>query len=228
MEKWGKEGEKMYSFEYVDKSEWAPVKREIEKILHKVQDLVRPCFNFSYTFVGSASRNMITCDKKTNIGFDFDVNIYVNDDENQYSPKELKEIMMDAVNRAVCGTGYSRCENSTRVITLKFKDMHINSIIHHSCDMAIVNDYIGENGEKKQEYIRFNKKKQTYMWVDQPKGFNLEKKISWLKNKSLWDEVREIYLYKKNTNTNPDKHSCSLFAETINEVCIDNQYIGHH
>ena len=213
----------MYNFEYVEKSTWAPVKENIESILHEVQNLVRHKFTFSYTFIGSASRNMVTCDFSSNIGFDFDINIYINDDDEQYSAKEQKQIIMDALNQIAWRYGYSRCENSTRVITIKVKDTPFSRILH-SCDIAIVHDYIGVKGEKKQKYIRFNKDKQTYTWVEQPKGYNLEKKIGWLKEQSLWGEVRYIYLYKKNANMNPDKHSRSLFAETVNEVCVRNGY----
>lgn len=214
----------MYNYEFVDKTIWAPVKKNIEYIMHQVQNLVRHDFTFSYTFVGSARINMITCDCNSNVGFDFDINIYINDDKNQYSAQEQKETIMIALNQIAWRYGYSPCENFTRVITLKIKGSSYSRILH-SCDIAIVHDYIGTKGEKKQEYIRFNKEKQTYMWVDQPKGFNLEKKICWLKKQSLWNEVRDTYLYKKNINMNPNKHSRSLFAETINEICIRNCYI---
>ena len=213
----------MYNFEYVDKSTWAPVKENIESILREVQNLVRHKFTFSYTFIGSASRNMVTCDFSLNVGFDFDINVCINDDDEQYSAKEQKHILMNALNRILWKYGYSNCEDSTRVITIKVKD-RLHSCILHSCDIAIVHDYVGAKGEKKQEYIRFNKEKQTYTWVDQPKGYNLEKKISWLKSRSLWNEVRDTYLYKKNTNTNLDKHSRSLFAEAVNETCVQNGY----
>ena len=214
----------MYNFEYVDKSIWSPAKENVERILHEVQNLVRHKFTFSYTFIGSASRNMVTCDFSSNIGFDFDINIYINDDDEQYSAKDQKQIIMDALNQIAWRYGYARCDNSTRVITIKAKD-RLNSRILYSCDIAIVHDYIGDKGEKKQQYIRFNKERQTYRWVEQPQGYNLEKKISWLKEKSLLNEVRAAYLYKKNTNMNPDKHSRSLFAETVHEVCVRNGYI---
>ena len=213
----------MYNFEYVDREVWMPMKQNVESILHEVQNLVKHKFTFSYTFIGSTSRNMITCDFKSNRGFDFDVNIYINDDENEYSAKKQKHIIMNALNQVAWKHGYSHCEDSTRVITLKIKDKRC-SLIEHSCDIAIVHDYIDKKGEKKQECIRFNKNKQTYTWEDQPKGYNLEKKIKWLKKNSLWNEVRDIYLYKKNINMNQDKHSRSLFAETINELCVQNGY----
>ena len=37
--------------------------------------------------------------------------------------------------------------------------------------------------------------------------------------------LEERYLYKKNTNTDPKKRSRSLFAEAVNEVCVQNEYI---
>lgn len=213
----------MYNFKYVDKAIWIPIRNDIEDILHKVQDLVRDKFTFSYRFIGSSSRNMITCDFNSNIGFDFDVNIYINDDDERYSAKEQKEIIMNALNRIAWQYGYSPCENSTRVITIKVKDRPLSRIVH-SCDIAIVHDYTDGKGKNGQEYIRFNKRQQTYTWVAQPKGYNLEKKIKWLKKQLLWNDVRNIYLYKKNVNTDPDKHSRSLFAEAVNEVCCQNGY----
>ena len=46
----------------------------------------------------------------------------------------------------------------------------------------------------------------------------LEEKAEWLRRKGYWNEVREIYLDKKNWNDNLNKHSRSLYAETVNEV----------
>ena len=67
----------MYHFEYVSKKQAAPVKKELIEIIHAVQDTLRDEFTFRYDFVGSASRNMITQDVNSNIGFDFDINIEV-------------------------------------------------------------------------------------------------------------------------------------------------------
>lgn len=82
----------MYHYQYVSRKELAPAKKEIIELLKLVQDTVRDKFTFSYEFVGSAKRNMVTCDRKSNIGYDFDVDIMVNDDDVDYSPKEIKHI----------------------------------------------------------------------------------------------------------------------------------------
>ena len=71
----------MHDFRYVTKKQAQPIKDELYQILYMVQDLVRDNFTFSFTSIGSSSRNMITYDAKSNIGFDFDINIEVNDDK---------------------------------------------------------------------------------------------------------------------------------------------------
>ena len=163
---------------------------------------------------------MVTCDVKSNIGFDFDVNIMVNDDDEEYSAKEIKQILMKAFNKYEYKYSYDFCEDSTRVFTIKVKDRK-NSQILYSCDFAVVNNY----GENQQEYIRFNKKSNSYYWAEQSDGFCLLRgKIEFCKDNSLWAEVRETYIEKKNCNTDKNKKSRSIFAETIHQVCQQNGY----
>lgn len=205
----------MHDFCYVTKKEAAPKKAELENIIHEVQNIVKDCFTFKYTFVGSSSRNMITYDRKSNVGFDFDVNIEVNDDDERYTPGEIKTIMRDAINRIAWRYGYDYCEDSTRVLTIKVKD-RLRSKIEYSCDFAIVYNF----KDGRQQYIRFNKNDQTYTWAFQGKGFEeLPDKIDWLNKNGYWGYLRDYYIEKKNGNTNPQKHSRSLYAEAINEMC---------
>lgn len=209
----------MHDFIYVTKSEAKPVKNELIQIIHKVQDLVRDDFTFQYKPVGSCSRNMITYDIKSNIGFDFDFDLEINDDEN-YTPAEIRHIMKNAIGRVAPRYGYKHCEDSTRVLTIKKVNIFTSEIIH-SCDFALV--YNCGNGE--QQYIRFNKKNNNYTWEFQGKGFkNLESKITWLKSNGYWGELQDYYIYKKNCNNNPNKHSRSIFAESINEMCKKKKY----
>ena len=210
----------MHDFRYVTKNEAKPIKDELYQILYEVQDLVRDNFTFKFTPVGSSSRNMITYDTKSNIGFDFDINIEVNDDEQDFEPKEIRIIIRNAIDRVAPRYGYKHCEDSTRVLTIKKVNTWTSTIIH-SCDFAIV--YNCKDG--RHQYIRFNKENNYYSWEFQGKGFvGLEKKIDWLKKEKLWDELLDYYLFKKDTNNNPDKHSRSIFAESINEMCQKNGY----
>lgn len=210
----------MHDFRYVTKKQAQPIKDELYQILYMVQDLVRDNFTFSVTPIGSSSRNMITCDAKSNIGFDFDINIEVNDDNEDFEPKEIRTIIRTAIDRVAPRYGYKNCEDSTRVLTIKKVDTSHSRIIH-SCDFAIVYNC----GDGRQQYIRFNKDNNYYFWEYQGKGFvGLEKKMDWLKRENLWGELQDYYIYKKNCNDNPDKHSRSIFAESINEMCQKNGY----
>lgn len=210
----------MHDFRYVTKKQAQPIKDELYQILYMVQDLVRNNFTFSFTPIGSSSRNMITCDAKSNIGFDFDINIEVNDDNEDFEPKEIRTIIRTAIDRVAPRYGYKNCEDSTRVLTIKKVDTSHSRIIH-SCDFAIVYNC----GDGRQQYIRFNKDNNYYFWEYQGKGFvGLEKKMDWLKRENLWGELQDYYIYKKNCNDNPDKHSRSIFAESINEMCQKNGY----
>lgn len=209
----------MNNFQYVTRKQLSPVKKELIQIINSVQNEVRHEFTFQFYFVGSVGRDMVTYDVKSNIGYDFDVDIHVNDDECRYSAKEIKTKIMLALNKVVHYYGYDDAENSTRVITIKVKDRK-NSKILHSCDFAIVNDYTDNEGNERQEYIHYNKKQKSYSWNEQPQGFYLlDEKTDWIKNCGYWNEVLDLYLYKKNHNNDPHKHSRSIYAETIHEIC---------
>ena len=203
----------MQDFKYVSKKEFAPIKAELLELIHKVQDIIRHKFTFNYKFIGSVDRNMVTYDKKSNIGFDFDVDIYIDDDDEKYTPKQLRSTLKHAIDKVAPSYGYDYCEDSTRVLTIKKKNYKTAKILH-SCDFAIVFD--GRDG---QQYIRHNKNNGTYTWEFQGNGFErLPDKIDWIKNNDLWNNLRNYYIEKKNKNDDPNKHSRSIFAESVHEI----------
>ena len=214
----------MHDFEYVPKYEWEPVRDELYEIIYKLQDEVREHFTFQFKFVGSSSRNMITRDLNSNKGYDFDVNIEVNDPNENYSAYEIRHILRNALDRVTNPYGYSLfgydyTEDSTRVLTIKVKDTAKSRILH-SCDFCIINNC----SDGKQQYIRYNKKQSRYLWEYQPKGYaELPHKIDWIKKHELWQQVCDYYIYKKNMNDNPDKHSRAIFAETVHEIWQKNK-----
>lgn len=202
----------MYHFKYVPRTEYLPLKKEIIELIKEVQNQVRDKFTFQFEFVGSTKRNMITEDVMFNNGFDFDVNLTVNDDDENYTPKEIRTILRIAITNVSRKYGYNRCEDSTRVITIVNISTK-NSSILHSCDFAIV---------KGNKYIRFDKKENAYVWASQPKGFiNLDKKATKLrKDPAKWNVVTNRYLEKKNENNDHNKHSRSLYAKLLMKCMI--------
>ena len=213
------EGKIMYHFEFVSKKQCAPIKNDLITMIIEVQNLLRNEFTFRFDFVGSDNRNMVTYDPKTNIGFDFDVNIEVNDGGRNFTAKEIKTKLISAFNKVTYKYRYDHAEDSTRVITVKCKD-HQNSKIPYSCDFAIVNNYVDDKGVDRQEYIRFNKEQNTYFWAEQSKGYYmLPEKAEWVKNNGYQEEMKKLYLYKKNHNRDQHKHSRALYAESVHTIC---------
>lgn len=200
--------------------------QNILNLIHEVQGLVRDDFTFQYTPVGSYQRNMITYDSKSNVGFDFDFNIEVNDDDQNYTAKQIKNILQRAFNEVAQQYGYDYPEDSTRVLTIKKKDRK-NSRILHSCDFAIINNYIDEDGYDCQEYIHFNKKQNSYNWCEQPRGFYmLPEKVEWIKENDLWNEMKQLYLQKKDDNEDEHVHSRPIFASAVHQICQQNGFFN--
>ena len=207
----------MSNYRYVTKDEYSAAKQDLIELIHYVQDEVRDSFTFRYDFIGSVARNMVTMDYASNVGYDFDVNLRVNDDEENYNAAEIKGILKRAFDKFSHLFQYDNCEDSTRVLTIKVKDRQHSKILH-SADFAVVYDC----DDDRQQYIHYNKKQQTYGWQYQPKShYKLDERIATIKENNLWQEVRDLYLFKKNNNS-AGKQSRSLFAETINEIFLQN------
>lgn len=210
-----------HDFHYISKEDPKVVKAygEILNVLEEVQDLVREEFTFRFDVVGSYKSNMITYDAKSNVGYDFDIDIEVNDSGNKFPPKKLKNMLQNAISDVCTKYGYDCPENSTRVLTIKMKNREKSCIIH-SCDFAIVTNYIDGEGYEGWKYIHYDKTHRKYTWCKQPKGYYmLPDKVDWIKENGLWNALRDLYIEKKNRNDDPNVHSRSIFAITVHEIC---------
>lgn len=209
----------MHNFSYVSKKEAAPYKNEIISLLKLVQKEVKKYFTFRFDFVGSSSRNMITCERNGNIGYDFDVNIEPNDPEENYPASSIRRFIFEAIQKHMGKYGYTKIENSTSVITIKAVDRN-NRRIEHSCDFAIV--FHCSNGQ--QQYIRYNKFVCSYSWEYRGNDYYIGDKLQWIKDNHLKEELRERYLIYKNRNNDPEKHSRTILAETVNNLYNEYTY----
>ena len=148
-----------HDFQYISRHD-PKVKEAYEdlmQLLREVRAELRSEFTFQYEVVGSYARNMITYDAKGNKGYDFDVNIYPNTDEEDFTPKQIKTRFQAAIDRYCQKHGYDHAEDSTRVLTIKVKNRQ-HSRIEHSVDFAIVRDCWDEDGNEWQEFIHNDKK----------------------------------------------------------------------
>lgn len=140
-------------------------------------------------------------------------------------PKQIKLHFKKALDKHVKAHGFDYAEDSTRVLTIKVKDKKHARIVY-GVDFAFVHDYTDDEGYKRQEYIRLNKKQGSYTWEDQPDGYDqLPEKVKWIKDQGLWEtELKPYYIEKKNVNTNPDVHSRTTFAIAVHEICQKHGY----
>ncbi len=205
------------TYEFVPKSELNPVKDQVEGIIKMLQDSMR-VFGVTFTFklVGSGGKNLVTRVVNGNTGFDFDYNLGIQKD-GDLSAKDLRLKVKRELERLLQGTGYSTVSSGKQSMTFKFID-HDNSRIVHSCDFALVNDYIDEVGDSIQEILIWQREDDTYIWNKRPYAKNHSDKLSNLKANGLWQEVKDEYLKIKNNNQDKEKKSFSLFFEAINNV----------
>ena len=211
-----------YNFIWISKHD--PVVKDayenLTLLINEIQeDLRESYYTFQFKPVGSYSNNVITYDHRSNIGFDFDINIYPNDEDERFTPKEIKHIFKRALDKHCFKYGFDYAEDSTRVLTIKVKDRSLSRILY-SVDFCFVHDYKNEEGDYCQEYIRYNKKDGSYTWEEQPYGFyGLEERLDWIRKNRHWDELVDYYVDKKNVNTNPNNKSRSIFATAAKEIC---------
>ena len=210
----------MREFEYVSRKEAAPHKGNLINLIKAVQKEVKPYFTFRFDFIGSSSRNMITREVNGNIGYDFDLNIEPNDPEEKYSAEQIHSLIFEAFQKHKDKYGYSKIENSTSVITIKAVDK-VNCRVEHSCDIAIV--YHCSNGQ--QQYIRCYKGwRLSYRWEYRDKAYDIDEKLQWIEENKLKQQLRDQYLINKGRNNNPEKHSRTIFAETVNNIYNEYRY----
>lgn len=209
-----------YDFRYVSKKDprLRMVYADAVNLIREIQDAVRGRFTFQYRPVGSYSRNMVTEDTKSNTGFDLDFDLIINNPDEQYTAKEIKNTLQRAMNQVAKRHGYDFPEDSTRVLTIKCKDRK-NARILHSIDFAITNECVDENGCIRRESVRYDKEKNRYIWCEQPSGaYDLPDRMDLLKEEGLWGKLTAYYLKKKNENENPGLHSRQLFSMAVNEL----------
>ena len=192
---------------------------QLNQLIKDIKKELNDDITFDYRPIGSYSRNMMTYDSNSNVGFDFDINIIsLNYKKKVYSAKVTKEKFIDAINKHAKKYGYSYAENSTRVITIKVKDTK-NSKILHSVDFAIIRNRENAYGDYWQEYIRFNKKNNVYNWSKQKVDYKVfEKRMNYIESEKLDNELWEMYLQIKNNNKIESKHSILLLTEAVNNI----------
>ncbi len=206
-------------YEYVKKSEYAPVRKDLERIINRVQNEMRKRYKLTFQFrlIGSGKRHLVTRICGGNRGYDFDYNLIIPHPGTGYCYKAnvIKQEFMSAFKIALKGTEYSFPKDSTSALTIK---MINKNRICHSCDFAII--YYGSCDENDgYYYLRNNKKQQTYEFAFRPLKSDIEEKVNAVrKEEDGWNYLREEYMLLKNNNEGKGKSSFSIYQEAVNNA----------
>lgn len=208
----------MYSF-VEDKRELKEIREVCEQIIKSIQSSwLKEYFTFQFNLIGSGGVKLVTrngCDGE----YDLDYNLIIQKDkQNLFSnPKRMKEIFIEAFNDVNPNFGFKNAENSSSVITSK---LVYDNRLYFSFDVAILCE--GYNGN----YLKItqNKKTSQYYWSEIKSSRNYKSKMNALKKLGVWNEVRNLYLSKKNMHLSRQDEiaSFSVLLETLNE--LSSQY----
>ena len=210
-------------YEYVVEKEVKRYRSDCSNTMEQLRDLLNEKYdiNTQFSLVGSGgdSRNMVT--RNGDGPFDLDYNLVIISMPNEYwnNLKMLKDRVRDSLNKIVGNTWFSDGKDSRSVITsiLHFKD---SPEVEFSFDIAI----LARNSNGNYCRLIHNNKgywNEHFTWNEVPSSHNVKEKADILKRNSLWNEVRETYLNKKNMylRRNDDNHpSFVVYVESVNEV----------
>lgn len=199
-------------YKYVSKKEIRDIREYCEEIIKKIQkSQLKDFFTFSFYLIGSGKTNLITINGD-NGTYDLDYNLILQKDKADLfsKPQKIKELFSKEFDKERNNFNIKKIENSSSVITLKFKDKKAN------VDIAILR----KNNNGNYSKIIYDKSKNRYIWNEIKCSKNYQDNINLIKQQMYWNEVRDKYLFKKNSYLRQNKNisSFSILLETINEV----------
>lgn len=205
---------------YKTKNELKKPKAIFIKLIKDVQQKVKGVnqIKFDWKPIGSGKKNLVVKNCKTNF-FDLDYQlILTNISKLNIEPKKIKSIFISAFNE--CKTkNFKNCEDSTQAITIK------NKLENFGADIIITKK------ENNSYYILYNKKNTNfannndYEWEKRPEFISKEETLRIIKEKKLYEILKNKYLEKRHDKTS-DKKSYQILNETINEVIYENNKLN--
>lgn len=199
-------------YKYVSKKEIRDIREYCEEIIKKIQkSQLKDFLTFSFYLIGSGKTNLITINGD-NGTYDLDYNLILQKDKADLfsKPQKIKELFSKEFDKERSNFNIKKIENSSSVITLKFKDKKAN------VDIAILR----KNNNGNYSKIIYDKNNNRYIWNEIKCSKNYQYNINLIKQQMCWNEVRDRYLFKKNSYLKQSKNisSFSILLETINEV----------
>lgn len=209
-------------FRYIESKHQRTAYREYcESKIICTQKHLKDYFTFSFKLIGSGESRLMTVNGN-NKKVDLDYNLILQRDKKQLidDPKKIKHLFMDAFKNA-CGYK-AKVSDSTQVITCFIGQLEDYDF---SFDVAIM---VEANDGFLYKIVNIKEKNTCrYIWNKVPESRNFEHKFLFLKRNGYWEQIKELYLRKKNINLSKQtsKQSFSILIETVNEIIQTNHII---
>lgn len=170
--------------------------------------------------VGSGAKNLITQNENEAIDLDYNLCIVSTESINIRDGHEIKEYVRKQFNKVLYSNGWDDCQDSTSVLTTGKYTFQKGNKTAFSIDIAIICKY-DNNWQRlihqKTGFVNLDR----YCWNEIQDSGKLEEKVRVIKSENLWNEVRSIYLEKKNfylcgnDYTHP---SFIIYVEAVNQI----------
>lgn len=170
--------------------------------------------------VGSGAKNLIT--QNANVPIDLDYNLCVVKvfDMSFNDGRAIKEYIRKHFNAVLNNNGWSDCQDSTSALSTELRHFTKGNKTEFSIDLAIVREN-NQGWERlihnKTGIVAFDQ----WCWNEALNSRDLTNRVWDIKAKSLWQEVRELYLDKRNMylcRGDYNHPSFTVCIETINEI----------
>lgn len=225
----GRKGD-LFMYHYVEDKEFL---KEMKSLCSKIiNQLVQSINNDSVMtvkaeLVGSGAKNLITQNGKEAIDLDYNLCIEEVFELNFNDSMRIKEYIKKHFNTVLNNNGWGDCQDSTSVITTEKRYFTNENKTPFSIDLAIVRKING-NWERlihdKTGFVNLDR----WYWNIAPNSRGLSDKVYEIKKENLWNEVRDLYLAKKNIYLRRQDYnhpSFIIYLETINEI-YDKHFIN--
>lgn len=170
--------------------------------------------------VGSGAKNLIAQNGNEPIDLDYNLCIVSTESINILDCRGIKEYVRKQFNKVLCSNGWDDCEDSTSALTTGKYSFQKGNRTKFSIDIAITCKYLNNWQRLIHQKTGFTFL-DRYYWNEVQNSGRLEEKVCALKYEDLWDEVRRIYLDKKNFYLCKNDHnhpSFIVYVETVNQI----------
>ncbi len=170
--------------------------------------------------VGSGAKNLITQNANEPIDLDYNLCILEVFDVSFNDGRAVREHIRKHFNAVLNNNDWSDCQDSTSALSTEQRYFIKGNKTNFSIDLAIVRE--NSRGwerlvHRKTGFINCDQ----WYWNETPKSRGLTEKVCDIKDENLWQEVRDLYLEKKNMYLRRGDHnhpSFIVYIETINEI----------